>query len=52
MELSGSKIKKFLIFSQKTTFLLLQEIETQKQFCIFEQMELSHISANRNLKNF
>ena len=36
MEISGSDIKKFLIFSQKKAFL------------IFQQMELSYVSRNGN----
>ena len=36
MELSGSNIKKFLIFFQK------------KAFFIFQETELSYISGNRN----
>ena len=35
MELSGSNIKKFLMFSQKKPFLIFQEIETPRKFFIF-----------------
>ena len=40
MELSGSNIKKFQIFSQKKAFLILR------------RMELSYISGIGNLKTF
>ena len=32
MELSGSNIKTFLMFSQKNTFLAFRETETPKKF--------------------
>ena len=43
MELSGSNVKKFLIFSQKKAFLIFWEKETSKQ--------ISYISGNGNSKN-
>ena len=44
MELSGSNIKAFLIFSQKKAFLIFRERETSKKFLTFQEME--------TLKNF
>ena len=52
MELSGSNIKKFLIFSQKKAFLIFRETETPKKFLIFQEMELSYISRSGNPKKF
>ena len=40
MELSGSNIKKFIIFSQKKTILIIWEMETPKKFVIFQEAEL------------
>ena len=37
MELSSSNINKFLIFSQKKTFLIFQEMETLKKLPMFSQ---------------
>ena len=48
MELSGSNIKKFLIFSQKKAFLIFWETKILKKFVIFQEMELSYISGNGN----
>ena len=47
MELSGSSIKKFVVFSQKKAFL---ETETSKKFLIFREMELFYILGNGNPK--
>ena len=47
MELSGSKIKKFLVFSQKKAFLIFLEIEP----CTF-QPKLEKISYTLILKKF
>ena len=41
MELFGSNIKKFLIFS-----LIFWEMETPKKFNIFQKTELFYISGN------
>ena len=46
MEISGSNIKKFLIFSQKKAFLIFWEMETLKKFLIFQEMGFSYISGN------
>ena len=46
MEFSSSNIKKFLIFSQKKAFLILQEMENPKTFFIFQEMELFCILGN------
>ena len=46
MELSGSNIIFFVIFSQKKAFLIFRETETLKTFLIFQGRELSHISGN------
>ena len=51
MELSGSNIKKFLIFSQKKAFLLFQETETLKKSLMFQETKLSYISGNGKPKN-
>ena len=37
MELSGPKIKKFFIFSQKETFLIFQEMQLFKKLLIFQE---------------
>ena len=50
MDLSCSNIKKFLIFSQKKAFLIFPETETPKKIIIFQEKELSYISANGNPK--
>ena len=44
MKLSSSSIKKFLIFSQKKSFLIFHETETPQKFFIFQEM--------KNQKNF
>ena len=44
MELFGSNSKKFLTFSQKKAFPILQETKTPKKFFIFKETELSYIS--------
>ena len=56
MELSGCSIKKFLIFSQKKSFLMFQEMETLRKFLMFKKTELSYISrsnfqSSKNKKN-
>ena len=50
MELSGSNIKKFFLFSQKKAFLIFRETETTKKLFIFQETELSYISGNGNPK--
>ena len=50
MELSGPKIKKFIIFSQKKAFLKFRETETPKKFLIFQEVELYYISGNGHPK--
>ena len=52
MGLSGSSIEKVFVFSQKKAFLIFWEMETPKKFLIFQEIELSYISGNRNPKNF
>ena len=52
MKLSGSKVKKFLMFSQKKGFPLFRETKTQKKFLTFEKTEFSYISGNKNPKIF
>ena len=49
-KLSGPKIKKFLIFSQKKAFPLFRETKSTKKFLIFQETELPYISGNRNSK--
>ena len=46
MELCGSNIKNFLIFSQKKAFLIFRENETPKIFFIFQETELSYVSGS------
>ena len=46
MKLSGSNIKKFLIFSQKKAFLIFQKKNTQTKFLLFQETKLSYISGN------
>ena len=46
MRLSGSNIKKFLMFSQKNVFLIFQETDTLKKFLIFQ--ETSDISGSNS----
>ena len=48
MELSGSNIKRFLIFSQKKSFHIFRETETLKKFLLFQEMKLSYISGKGN----
>ena len=43
MELSGSNIKKFIIFSQNKAFPIFWETEALKKFLIFHEKELSFI---------
>ena len=50
MKLSSSNIKKFLIFSQKKTFLTFRKTEAPKKFFILQERELSYISGNGNPK--
>ena len=40
MDISGTNIKKFLIFSQKKAFLIFWDTETPKKFFIFQETEL------------
>ena len=49
-ELSGSNIKKFLIFSQKKACLIFLETATPKKFFIFQEKDFSYISGNGNPK--
>ena len=60
IKLSGSNIKKFLIFSQKKVFLIFQETDSPppppppplpKKILILQEMELSYISRNESPKN-
>ena len=60
MELSGSSIKKFLIFFQEKSFLLFQETELsyvsgngnpEKLSWIFSKESCSYISENGNPEN-
>ena len=46
MKLSGSNIKKFVIFSQKKAFLIFREKEKPNKFLIFEETERSYISGS------
>ena len=48
MELSGSNIKKVLIFSKKKAFLIFPETEIPKKFLIFQETELCYISGIGN----
>ena len=48
MELSVSKIEKFLIFPQKKAFLIFRE--TPKIFLIFQETELSYFSGKTSPK--
>ena len=50
MELSGSNIKKFLVFSQKKVFLIFRETDISKKFLVFQEMKVSYISGNGNPK--
>ena len=53
MKVSSSSIKKFLIFSQKKSFLTFQETEIpKKNYCIFLKESFSYISGNGNPKKF
>ena len=38
MELSDSKIKKFLIFSRKKAFPIFREMRTSPKFIVFEKL--------------
>ena len=40
--------KNFLYFLKKETFLIFREMETPKNFLIFQKTELSYISRNGN----
>ena len=46
MELSGSNIKEFLIFSQKKAFLIVREIELSYISRNGNPMKTSYISGN------
>ena len=50
MERAGSKIRKFVTFSQKKAFLIFLETETCPKLFIFQETELSNISGNKNPK--
>ena len=47
MELSSTNIKKFVIISQKKTFLIFRENETSKKFLIFQETELMNKITRR-----
>ena len=52
MELSSSNIKKFLIFSQKTAYLMFQEMEflgPSSKFLIYQEMGLSNSKIKKCL---
>ena len=51
MELSGSNIKKFLIFSQKKSFFIFRETKTLKKFFMSQETGLFYIPGNANPKN-
>ena len=51
MELSGSSIKKFLIFSPKKSLLVFPETETPRKFFIFKEMERKIAKTLSNLFN-
>ena len=51
MELSGSSIKKFLIFSPKKSLLVFRETETPRKFFIFKEMERKIAKTLSNLFN-
>ena len=50
IKVSGSNIKKVVIFSQKGAFLIFKETETLKKLFAFQKCELSYILGNGNLK--
>ena len=50
IKVSGSNIKKVVIFSQKGVFLIFKETETLKKLFAFQKCELSYILGNGNLK--
>ena len=60
MEVSGSNIKKFLIFSHKKAFLIFpkwnflifREAETPKKFSIFQKTELFQETSYISRSNF
>ena len=43
MEISDSKIKNFLIFSQKKAFFMFREMEISKKFLVFQEMEFAEL---------
>ena len=53
-KLSGPKIKKFLIFSQKKAFLLFSEVESSKKLLIFQgrTSKLEKQQKKNSLKKF
>ena len=50
MELSLPNVRRFLIFSQKKTFLIFQKTESPKKFFYTPGTKLSYISGNGNTK--
>ena len=50
MELSGTNITKFLIFSEKKAFFIFLETESPKKLLLLQETELSYISGNGNRK--
>ena len=46
MELSDPNIKKFLIFSQKKTFLIFKETKNPEKILALQETELTYISGN------
>ena len=51
MELSGSNIKKFVIFSQKKSFLIFRELETTKNSLYFRKRNFLIFQETETLKN-
>ena len=51
MELSGSNIKKCLIFSQKKACFIFREVEIPKKILIFHVTQLSYISGSNFLSS-
>ena len=52
IELSSCNYKKKIVFSQKKASLIFRETEIPEKFLIYQEMELSYISRNKNPKNF
>ena len=51
MELSGLNIKKFVIFSQKKSFLIFRELETTKNSLYFRKRNFLIFQETETLKN-